>query len=115
MSYVDISVTPVPTKTKDQYIEMSKHMAAKFRALGATSVSEYWGNDVPDGEVTSMPMAVALKPDETVVVSEITWESKEERDEGWEKLMKDPEVQDWDMPFDGKRMIFGGFDIIVEE
>ncbi len=77
---------------------------------------ECWGDDVPDGQVTSFPMAVKRKDDETVVFSWIIWPSREVRKAGWEKVMADPRMSaDTNpMPFDGKRMIFGGFETIVE-
>ncbi|MEM7687179.1 MAG: DUF1428 domain-containing protein, partial [Pseudomonadota bacterium] len=78
---------------------------------------ECWGDDVPDGEVTSFPMAVKCADDETVVFSWVRWESKEARDTGWAAIMEDPRMQDasmTEMPFDGKRLIFGGFASVME-
>lgn len=87
-----------------------------FKEHGALKIGECWGDDVPDGEVTSFPMAVKRKDDETVVFSWIIWPSREVRDAAHGKVMADPRLQpDKDpMPFDGKRMIFGGFEILVE-
>ena len=77
---------------------------------------ECWGDDVPDGKVTSFPMAVKRKEDETVVFSWIMWPSREVRDAGMAKVMVDPRLQPDKnpMPFDGQRLIYGGFEIIVE-
>lgn len=68
---------------------------------------------MPDGKLTSFPMAVQRKPDETVVFSWITWPSRAQRDEGMKKFMEDPRVKDMKMPFDGQRMIYGGFEVIL--
>ena len=82
----------------------------------ALRLVECWGDDIPDGEITSFPMAVQCKPDETVVFSWILWPSKAIRDQGMEKVMSDPRLpQDENaMPFDGKRMIYGGFEMLVD-
>lgn len=79
--------------------------------LGAIASWECWGDDVPDGEVTSFPMAVQAKEDETIVLAWTVWPDKPTRDAAWERLMTDPEIGAalGDMPFDGKRVIFGGF------
>jgi len=79
-------------------------------------VVECWGDDVPDGKLTSFPMAVKKQADETVVFSWIVWPSRRVRDEGLKKVMADPRVQPdvHPMPFDAKRLIFGGFEILVE-
>jgi uncharacterized protein YbaA (DUF1428 family) len=79
-------------------------------------VVECWGDDVPDGKVTSFPMAVKCEPGETVVFSWIVWPSREVRDAGMAKVLADPRVQPEvnPMPFDGKRVIYGGFEVVVE-
>ena len=117
MNYVDGYLIPVPNKNKDAYVELAKISAAVFKDHGALHVAESWGDEVPDGELTSFPMAVKLEADETVVFSWIIWPSKEARDEGVEKAMKDErfEVFKGKMPFDGKRMIYGGYRMIVDE
>lgn len=86
-----------------------------FKEYGALSVVECWGDDVPQGKVTSFPMAVQLKADETAVFSWITWPSKAVHDAGMAKAMADPRLHEGmnPMPFDGKRMIYGGFQVIV--
>ncbi|MCP1623792.1 DUF1428 domain-containing protein [Pseudomonas nitroreducens] len=116
MNYVDGFLVPVPTTKRERYIEVARKAAAMFREYGALGVVECWGHDVPEGKVTSFPMAVKLKEDETVVFSWITWPSKEVRDAGMKQFMEDPRMKTEfaDMPFDGQRMIFGGFEVIVQ-
>lgn len=114
MTYVDGYVLAVKTDKKDAYVSMAKETWPLFKEHGALSMVENWGDDVPDGMVTSFPMAVKLEPDETVVFSWILWPSKAVRDEGMKKAMEDPRMKPpADMPFDGKRMIFGGFETIL--
>ncbi|QJW83239.1 DUF1428 domain-containing protein [Ramlibacter terrae] len=116
MNYVDGFVVPVPTAKREEYRKLAQTASAVFKDHGALTVVECWGDDVPEGKLTSFPMAVQRKDDETVVFSWITRPSKEARDAGMKKSMEDPRM-DHDpaaMPFDGKRMIFGGFQIIVE-
>jgi uncharacterized protein YbaA (DUF1428 family) len=116
MNYVDGFVVPVPTANRETYRKVAQAASAVFKENGALSVVECWGDDVPEGKVTSFPMAVQRKPDETVVFSWIAWPSKAVRDEGMKKAMADPRLQEGmnPMPFDGKRMIFGGFQVIVD-
>ena len=116
MNYVDGFVIAVPTAKREAYLQMAQDASAVFKDYGALKVVECWGDDVPEGKVTSFPMAVQRKPDETVVFSWIVWPSRQVRDEGMKKVMEDPRMK-FDpatMPFDGQRMIFGGFQIIVE-
>ena len=117
MSYVDGFVLAVPTAKKGAYKEMATKVAPVFIKHGATGLVECWGDDVPDGEVTSFPMAVKCNADETVVFSWITWPDKEARDRGNKAVMQDIEVMGMDPkdnPFDGSRMIFGGFEVMLE-
>lgn len=116
MSYVDGFVIAVPTAKKETYRKHAELAAGVFKENGALTVVECWGDDVPEGKLTSFPMAVQRKPDETVVFSWITWPSKKVRDEGMKKVMEDPRLQPETnpMPFDGKRMIYGGFEVIVD-
>ena len=115
MNYVDGYVIAVPTARRDDYKALAEKAAAIFKENGAISVVECWGNDVPDGKLTSFPMAVKKTDDETVVFSWIAWPSKTVRDEGMKKSMEDPRMKfdPQSMPFDGKRMIFGGFEVLV--
>lgn len=116
MTYVDGFVAAVPTENKEQYIAHARQSAAIFREYGAIKVVECWGDDVPEGKVTSFPLAVQCKEGETVVFSWIVWPGKEARNEAWEKLMQDPRMstENNPMPFDGSRLIYGGFEPIFE-
>ncbi len=114
MAFVDSFVAAVPTANRDQYIEHSLQMAQWFKSKGALSVTECWGADVPPGEKTSYPMAVQCQPDETVVTGWVRWPSREVRDEAMAEMMS-MESDFSDMPFDGTRLIFGGFEVIVDE
>lgn len=117
MPYVDGFVAAVPTANREKFVQHAKEAAVVFRKHGALKVVETWADDVPDGKVTSFPMAVKCKPDETVVFSWVQWADKAARDAGWEKIMADPDMQPDKnpMPFDGQRLIFGGFEMVVEE
>lgn len=115
MAYVDGVVIPVPLANKQRYKDVAREMASMFKEYGALSLAECWSDDVPDGEVTSFPLAVQKKDDEGIVFSWIKWPSKAVRDVAWEKIMSDERMARPDgMPFDGKRMIYGGFEVIVE-
>lgn len=113
MKYIDGFVAAVPSHKQKEYLEHARLAAVVFKEFGALNVVETWGDDVPDGKLTSFPMAVQRKPDETVVFSWITWPSRAKRDEGMKKFMEDPRVKDMKMPFDGQRMIYGGFEVIL--
>ena len=115
MNYVDGFVVAVPTASRETYHRFAQAASAVFKENGALQVVECWGDDVPEGKVTSFPMAVQRKPDETVVFSWVTWPSKAVRDAGMKKVMEDPRFDPAKnpMPFDGKRMIYGGFEMIV--
>jgi uncharacterized protein YbaA (DUF1428 family) len=115
MNYVDGYVIAVPTANRDKYRRVAEAAATVFKENGALSVTECWGDDVPEGKVTSFSMAVQRKEDESVVFSWITWPSRAVRDEGMKRAMADPRLKAGmdPMPFDGKRMIFGGFQVIV--
>ena len=115
MNYVDGFVAAVPTANRDKYLRHAQDAAVVFKEFGALQVVECWGNDVPEGKLTSFPIAVQRKDDETVVFSWITWPSKVVRDAGMAKVMADPRLQPDKnpMPFDGKRLIYGGFEMIV--
>jgi uncharacterized protein YbaA (DUF1428 family) len=115
MSYIDGFVAAVPTANRDVYRVHAEKAAAIFREHGALRCVECWGDDVPEGQITSFSMAVKRADDETVVFAWIEWPSREDRDAGWQKIMADPRMQpDASMPFDGKRMIYGGFSPIVD-
>jgi uncharacterized protein YbaA (DUF1428 family) len=114
MSYLDIFVAAVPTARKDDYLAFTARTHELILSFGATEVLDYWGDDIPEGETTSFPMAVACDADETVASGWIVWPSKEVRDAGMARMMSDPEMAKLDMPFDGRRMIFGGFVPLLE-
>jgi uncharacterized protein YbaA (DUF1428 family)/uncharacterized glyoxalase superfamily protein PhnB len=119
MSYIDGFVIAVPTANKQKFINHGKLGDGVFMDLGATRILECWGDDVPAGKLTDFRMAVKAKDDETVVFSWIEWPDKATRDEAYAKMqdwMKNPDKADPrmnpaknPMPFDGTRMIFGGF------
>ncbi len=116
MTYVDGFVAAVPTANREEYIRHARDAAVVFKEHGALQMVECWGDDVPEGQVTSFPMAVKCRPDETVVFAWLIWPSREVRDQGMAKVMEDPRLQPDvnPMPFDGKRLIYGGFEVIVE-
>jgi uncharacterized protein YbaA (DUF1428 family) len=116
MTYIDGFVAAVPTANRDAYRKHAEMAAPVFKEHGALKMVECCGDDVPDGKLTSFPTAVQKKEDETVVFSWIVWPSRQARDEGMKKVMADPRIQSNvnPMPFDGKRLIFGGFEVLVE-
>ncbi|MFZ5669320.1 MAG: DUF1428 domain-containing protein [Pseudomonadota bacterium] len=114
MAYIDATVIAVPTAGKDAYLAFARAVDPVFREAGALRVVDAWGDAVPDGQVTDFKRAVQARPDETVVLGWITWPDKATRDAGWETAMKDPRMQGLAQPFDGKRMIFGGFEVVVD-
>lgn len=115
MNYVDGMVIAVPTASKEAYRQFAANLAAIFKQHGALQVVDCWGDDVPEGKLTSFPLAVKLEAGETVVLGWVTWPSRAVRDAGWQKVMAEPAMQSGATPpFDGKRMIYGGFQVIAE-
>jgi len=119
MSYIDGFVIAVPTANKEKFIAHARTLDPIFLELGALRVIEAWGDDVPDGKLTDFRRAVQAAPDETVAFSWVEWPDKATRDAGMKKMMEDPRMDpsapgNPPMPFDGKRMIFGGFEPVVE-
>jgi len=116
MDYIDGFVAAVANKDKAAYIKHAKQAAVVFKEHGALRLVECWGDEVPDGKLTSFPLAVKCRDDETVVFSWISWPSKEVRNTSMEQVMKDPRLDPSvnPMPFDGSRLIFGGFQMIVD-
>ncbi|MEV8467393.1 DUF1428 domain-containing protein [Fluviibacterium sp. DFM31] len=117
MAYISAMVAPVPDANKDVYFEMARKLLPFWRDAGAIGYKECWGVDVPDGKLTSFPMSVKAEPGETVAVAYIEWADKAaadaaykamETDETWQAVFADG------MPFDGKRMIFGGFEVVID-
>jgi uncharacterized protein YbaA (DUF1428 family) len=116
MGYADGFVAPVKLENKQAYLDWAIKAAPIFQEHGATRIVETWGEGLPDGKVTDFKMAVKAEPGEAIVFSFIEWPSKATRDAGWAKAMEDPRMQPdgKDMPFDGKRMIYGGFSPVVD-
>jgi uncharacterized protein YbaA (DUF1428 family) len=112
MNYVDGCVIPVPTANREAFLKHAQAAAVVFKEHGALTVVDCWGDDVPEGKVTSFPMAVQRKEGETIVFSWITWPSRAARDSGMKKAMDDARMKNVTLPFDGKRMIYGGFEML---
>jgi uncharacterized protein YbaA (DUF1428 family) len=115
MTYVDGFVAAVPRANKELYIKHARGAADLIKQWGATRVVENWGDDVPPGKETDFQRAVAAKDDEVIVFSWIEYPDKATRDAVMKRMMEDPAMLDVpDMPFDGKRMIYGGFSNLFE-
>ncbi len=120
MSYIDGFVIAVPTANKQKFIDHAATADSLFIEMGAIRVLECWGDDVPDGKLTDFRRAVQATADESVVFSWIEWPDKATRDAGMATMMapdfKDPRMDQAKnpMPFDAKRMIFGGFSPVVD-
>ena len=116
--YVDGFVIPVPKKNLPAYRRMAKLAGKVWREFGAIDYKEFVADDVKVGKHTSFPQSVKLKPGETVVFSWIVYKSRAQRDRVNAKVMKDPRIAPMmdlkTLPFDGKRLIFGGFKLLVE-
>jgi uncharacterized protein YbaA (DUF1428 family) len=117
MTYFEGFIAPVPEANKDAYRKHATDFAPIGREFGISRHLEAWESDVPEGKVTDFRKAVDAKPDEKIVFAFFEYPSKVERDTANAKFMSDPRMEDFgkNMPFDGKRMIMGGFDAIVEE
>jgi len=117
MKYVDGFVVAVPAANQEQYRQHAASAAPLFKEFGVSRMVECWGDDVPDGTLTDFRRAVQAKDDEVVVFSWFEYPSKEVRDAAMQKMMSDPRMKAMgeNMPFDGKRMIFGGFVPILDE
>ena len=111
MGYVEGFVLAVPAENKEAYKKHAAAVAPLFKEFGATRFVECWGDDVPDGKVTDFRGAVKAEEGEVVLFSWIEFPSKEVRDAAHQKMMADPRMENMgaQMPFDGKRMIYGGF------
>ena len=115
MSYIDGFVVPLPNGKEDEYRKMAETFARKAKDQGAIGSVEAVGDDLQRGKTTDFFMAVKAEDNENVVFSFILWPDKATRDKGWEKIMADPDMQPGaqPMPFDGKRMFWGGFKPLV--
>ncbi|KFA90289.1 DUF1428 domain-containing protein [Archangium violaceum] len=115
MRYIDGFVAAVPASNKEAYRKVAADAAQVFKEYGALRVIECWGDDVPDGKVTDFKGAVKAEPGEIVVFSWIEWPSKAARDAGNQKMMEDPRMKvNTGTIFDGKRMIYGGFEVLID-
>ena len=118
MTYVDGFLLAVPKARLDEYKELARKASKVWMEHGALSYVEATGDDVPYGELTSFPRAVKMEENETVLFSWIVYPSRAARDEINDKVMKDPRMAEMmkesSMPFDGKRMIYGGFEMLVD-
>ncbi len=112
--YVDGIVVPVPADKGDQYARLAQANAKVFREFGATRVIETLGDDVPHGQVTDFHRAVKAEPGETIAFSFIEWPDKTARDQAWQKIMQDERMQHGGGLFDGKRMFWGGFEVVID-
>ncbi|WP_298677855.1 DUF1428 domain-containing protein [uncultured Lentibacter sp.] len=114
MSYISGMLAAVPLAKKAAYLEYAQRAWPLFERHGALDMVENWGDEVPEGALTSFPMAVKLEPGESVVMSWITWPDKATSDACMASMQSDPAWEAMgEMPFDGKRMIFGGFETVL--
>ena len=115
MSYIQGFLVPVPKKSKEAYRELAAKAAPIFQEYGATRISENWSDSVPDGKVTDFKRAVQAKEDEAVVFSWIEWPDKATNEAAAEKMQADERWKEiGDMPFDGTRMIWAGFEPVFD-
>lgn len=117
MAFYTGSLVPVPTANKAAYLDHARRAWPLFRDRGAVRMVETWGEDVKPGKVTDLLRAVQATPDETVVFSWIEWPDQATADAAWQAMMDDPAIEEQmgEIPFDGPRMIFGGFSDMVAE
>jgi uncharacterized protein YbaA (DUF1428 family) len=118
MAYVDGFITPVPKDKLEAYKKMARECGAVWKEHGALEFRETVGDDVKPGKLTSFPQSVALQEGEVVMFSWIVYESRAKRDEVNDKVMKDPRLVSYmtpeGMPFDGKRLVYGGFEMVID-
>ena len=114
MSYITGFLTPVKSVDKDRYIASSKKAWPAFQKYGCLEQVETWGEDIPPGKVTGFDLAVKLEDGEVPVFSWLRWPDRATADKCWEQMQSDPDFADMDMPFDGQRMMWGGFAPIFE-
>ena len=116
MSYIEGFVAAVPRANKDAYRRHATAALPMFKKFGATRMVENWGDDVPDGKVTDFKRSVKAKPEEDIIFSWLEYPDKATRDRANKEIMSDPSMKDLgaSMPFDGQRMIYGGFEPILD-
>jgi uncharacterized protein YbaA (DUF1428 family) len=115
MPYIEGFVAAVPTSNKEVYRKHAQEAVRYFKKLGATRCVECWGDDVPKGALTDFYRATQARPDETPIFSWIEYPDRKTRDEANRRIRADEETKNMEMPFDGKRMFWGGFEQIVNE
>jgi uncharacterized protein YbaA (DUF1428 family) len=113
-TFIDGIVIPVRTANRDDYVRLASKNAAVFREYGATRVVETLGDDLTHGQVTDFYRAVKAEDGETVAFSFIEWPDKNVRDQAWQKIMADERMQHGGGLFDGKRMFWGGFEVVID-
>lgn len=113
MTYLSIMMAPVKTEDQATYLEHARAMWPLFQKHGALGLQEQWGTDLPDGKLTSFPLAVKLEPGESLALGWIVWPDRDTHDRAWQALESDPAMADMALPFDGRRMVFGGFETIL--
>lgn len=115
MGYVEGFLLAIPESNKSKYLKMAEEVAQIFKKHGALRVVECWGQDIPDGKLTDFKRSVKLESGENVVFSWVMWPDKKTRDEGSKKVHDDVvKMEQKEMPFDGKRMVWGGFEILYD-
>jgi uncharacterized protein YbaA (DUF1428 family) len=114
MAYIDGFLAAVSDDRREEYTAHATRMAEFMKTYGAQRIVETWGTDVPEGKLTSFPMAVQRREGETVIFSWVWWPDRATRDKAWAAMMNDPAMAAESMPFDGQRMVFGGFDVILD-
>lgn len=115
MPYIDGFVTPVLPGRREDYVAFARHTARMLHEHGALGVTECLGSDVPHGSETDLHRAVKAADGEEIALSWIVWPDKAARDAAWARIMEDERMQGVpDLPFDGRRMIFGGFDVVLD-
>ena len=113
MPYLSIMLAPVKQADKDAYLDHARDMWPIFQKHGALSLVEQWGVDLPEGQITDFPKSVKLEADESLALGWITWPDRDTHDRAWQALENDPDMAMRDLPFDGRRMVFGGFETIL--
>jgi uncharacterized protein YbaA (DUF1428 family) len=114
MAYIEGFVAAVPTANKQVYLKHIEEADAYFKKLGATRYVECWGDDVPKGAVTDFYKATQAKDDETPVFAWVEYPDKAARDAANARMTDDPDMANMEMPFDGKRMFWGGFEVVLD-
>lgn len=115
MPYIEGFVAAVPKANKEAYVKHAKEAATYFKKLGATRLVECWGDDIPKGALTDFYKATLAKDDETPIFSWVEYPDKATRDAANKKMSEDPTMANTEMPFDSKRMFWGGFEQVVDE